>query len=69
MSQKHAKFEKLMLKTKLFVRKNELFSLHMDQCIIKISIIFNNLEIEQVHDPDSNTSNAAFYYSNLNIHA
>ena len=49
--------------------KNEIFSLHIEQYIIKISKIFNNPEIEQTCDLDSITSNVAFYCSNLNIHA
>ena len=49
--------------------KNVLSSLHIEQFITKISKIFNNPEIEQVRDLDSITSNAALYYSNLNIHA
>ena len=48
--------------------KNEIFSLHIEQYIIKISKIFNNPEIEQ-SDLDSITSNVAFYCSYLNIHA
>ena len=65
MSQNHLKTD---VENQINWEKNELFSLHIEQFIIKISKIFNNPEIEQVRDLDFITSNAAFYYSNLNIH-
>ena len=62
-------FLKTNVENQSICEKHEHFSLHIEQFIIQISIIFNNPEVEQVHDLNSNTSNAAFFYSNLNIHA
>ena len=61
--------KKTDIENQIIWEKNELFCLHIEQFIINISKIFNNPEIEQVRDLDSITSNAAFYYSNLKIHA
>ena len=61
--------KKTDVENQIIWEKNELFCLHIEQFVIKISKIFNNPEIEQVRDLDSITSNAAFYYSKLNIHA